>query len=402
MGRDDRQRLPERRHRPMVAVDLSGSCIVSYRLRAGSHRRIHPCIFQPARAGQTHAPRLASLRHGEAVMKIIAYLSSRLFFAVPQLFGIVAVAFFLLKLIPGDPAPMMLGPLATQEAVDKLRAEMGLDQPLPVQFLAYIGRALHGDLGSSWQTTNTVLADLGQRLPATLELVVLSLLLAVALGLPLGLMAGRKPESLTARIADGYATVMGALPDFWLALVLVFVGYTVLQIAPAPIGRLDFAVLPPDRITGSYVLDALMTGDFETTKAAAGQLVLPVLTLGLIYAVPILTMTRAAVERLNDSDFIRFAMAKGLSPARISLHALRNALPAVITVIGSLYGTLVGSVVLVEVVFSWGGAGQYAVAAVLNADINASLGFILAAAVISLFVHLVVDLVTLILDPAQS
>nr|WP_186363645.1 ABC transporter permease [Rhizobium sp. ACO-34A] len=335
-------------------------------------------------------------------MKIIAYLSSRLFFAVPQLFGIVAVAFFLLKLIPGDPAPMMLGPLATQEAVDKLRAEMGLDQPLPVQFLAYIGRALHGDLGSSWQTTNTVLADLGQRLPATLELVVLSLLLAVALGLPLGLMAGRKPESLTARIADGYATVMGALPDFWLALVLVFVGYTVLQIAPAPIGRLDFAVLPPDRITGSYVLDALMTGDFETTKAAAGQLVLPVLTLGLIYAVPILTMTRAAVERLNDSDFIRFAMAKGLSPARISLHALRNALPAVITVIGSLYGTLVGSVVLVEVVFSWGGAGQYAVAAVLNADINASLGFILAAAVISLFVHLVVDLVTLILDPAQS
>lgn len=333
-------------------------------------------------------------------MRLLAYLGGRLLFAIPQLFGIVAAAFFLLKLIPGDPAPMMLGPLATQESVDRLRAEMGLDQPLPVQFLAYLRRVLHGDLGSSWQTTNPVLMDLAQRLPATLELVVLALLVAIVVGVPLGLVAGRWPESRTARGTVAYVTLAAALPDFWLALVLIFLGYTVLQLAPAPIGRLDFAVLPPDRITGSYLLDALLAGDLDTARAAAGQLVLPVLTLVIIYVVPILAMTRAAVARLNDSDFMLFANAKGLSQTRISLHTLRNALPAVITVIGSLYGTLIGSVVLVEVVFAWGGAGQYAVSAVLNADINASLGFILAAAIVSLVVHLVVDLITLILDPS--
>lgn len=332
-------------------------------------------------------------------MAILRYLGMRLLFAIPQLFGIALVAFFLLKLIPGDPVPMMLGPLATQEAVDKLRAEMGLDRPVPAQFLVYLDHLVHGDLGRSWQTTNPVITDLLQRLPATLELVTLSLILAIAIGLPLGLFAGRAPGGPVSRFADFFVTGAGALPDFWLALVLIFIFYSVLNWVPPPIGRLDFAVLPPPTITGSYIVDALLTGDMDSFKAAAGQLVLPVATLGLIYAVPILGMTRATVQRLNDSDFVRFADAKGLSRWRVTRHALRNALPSVVTVIGVLYGTLVGSVVLVEVVFAWGGVGQYAVSAVLNADINASLGFILAAAVISLGVHLVVDLVSLLLDP---
>jgi len=332
-------------------------------------------------------------------MKLLRHLAMRLLVTAPQMLGIVAVAFFLLKLIPGDPAPMMLGPLATQESVAKLRAEMGLDQPLPVQFLAYLGRLLHGDLGRSWQTTNTVLFDLAQRLPATLELVSLSLLLAITIGVPLGLVAGRWPQGLAARAASAYQIVAGALPDFWVALVLIFFGYTVLQIAPAPIGRLDIAVLAPDAITGSYVIDALLVGDFDAMRSAAAQLVLPVLTLGLLYGVPILTMTRATVQRLNETDFIRFAMAKGLSPMRVSRHALRNALPTLLTVIGSMYGTLIGSIVLVEVVFAWGGAGQYAVSAVLNADLNAALGFVTAAAVLSLGIHLAVDLVILMLEP---
>jgi ABC-type dipeptide/oligopeptide/nickel transport system permease component len=332
-------------------------------------------------------------------MLILRIIAIRLAFAIPQLFGIALVAFLLLKLIPGDPVPMMLGPLATQEAVDKMRAEMGLDRPLPIQLLAYLGRLMQGDLGRSWQTTNTVAADLLQRLPATLELVTLSLVVSIAIGMPLGLFAGRRPSGFAARFADVFSTGAGALPDFWLALVLIFIFYSVLNCVPPPLGRLDFAVLPPARITGSYVVDALFAGDFSTFKAAAAQLILPVATLGLIYSVPILGMTRATVERLNDSDFIRFAEAKGLHPARVSWHALRNAMPSVVTVIGVLYGTLVGSVVLVEVVFAWGGVGQYAVSAVLNADINASLGFILAAAVISLGVHLIVDFIGLALDP---
>ena len=335
-------------------------------------------------------------------MRILRYLAQRLVFVVPQLFGVALVAFLLLKLIPGDPAPMMLGPLATQEAVDKLRAEMGLDQPIPVQFVAYLERLLQGDLGRSWQTTNPVLTDLAQRLPATLELVTLALLVAVAIGLPLGLMAGRRPTGKAARLADTYTATAGAIPDFWLAMVLIFVFYSVFKVTPPPIGRLDFAVFPPPAITGSYALDALLTGNWSSFRAAASQLILPVATLGIIYTVPILIMTRATIERLNETDFIRFAEAKGLSPSRVSRHALRNALPAIVTVIGMLYGTLVGSVVLVEVVFAWGGAGQYAVSAVLNADINASLGFILMAAVVSLLVNLIVDLVALALDPGTS
>ncbi len=332
-------------------------------------------------------------------MPLLKYLGKRLLFAIPQLFGIAVVAFFLLKLIPGDPAPMMLGPLATQEAVDKLRHEMGLDQPLPQQFVAYLGRLLHGDLGRSWQTTNPVLVDLAQRLPATLELVTLGLLVAIAVGLPLGLAAGRRPSGRIARLADVFSIGAGALPDFWLALVLIFLFYSVLHWAPAPVGRLDFATLAPDRITGSYALDALLHGDIDTFRSALSQMVLPVLTLGLVYAVPVLTMTRVTVQRLNESDFVRFADAKGLTPSRVSGHVLRNALPSIVTILGVLYGTLVGSVVLVEVVFAWGGAGQYAVSAVLNADINASLGFILMAAVISLLVHLIIDFITVALDP---
>ncbi len=335
-------------------------------------------------------------------MKMMRFILSRLGMAVPQLFGIALVAFFLLKLIPGDPAPMMLGPLATQEAVDKLRAEMGLDQPWPAQFAAYLGRIAEGDFGRSWQTTNPVLSDLAQRLPATLELITLGLLLAIAIGLPLGVLAGRRPDGRVSRIADGYVVGAGALPDFWLALVLIYVFYSVLGWAPAPIGRLDFATFPPARVTGSYLVDALLSGNLSTARTAAGQLVLPVLTLGLIYAVPLIVMTRATVARLNETDFIRFARAKGLPAHRITLHALRNALPSVVSVIGVLYGTLIGSVVLVEVVFAWGGAGQYAVSAVLNADLNAALGFILAAAVFSLAVHLVVDAIDLWINPAPG
>lgn len=332
-------------------------------------------------------------------MRFLSYIGGRLVLALPQLFGIVLVSFFLLKLIPGDPAPMMLGPLATQSALDKLRAEMGLDRSLPQQFLAYMERVAQGDLGRSWQTTNPVLQDLAERLPATLELVTLGLLLALLIGLPLGVAAGRRPDGALARVANAFSTGAGALPDFWLALVLIFVFYAALQWVPAPIGRLDFAVLPPPRVTGSYVIDTLLAGDLAAFRAAAGQLVLPVLTLGIIYAPPVLTMTRSTVSQLNDAEFIRFAEAKGLGPRRVARHALRNALPSIVTVIGVLYGTLVGSVVLVEVVFAWGGAGQYAVAAVLNSDINAALGFILMAGVISLLVHLAVDLCVLALDP---
>ena len=195
----------------------------------------------------------------------------------------------------------------------------------------------------------------------------------------MGLAAGRRALGAVAKAADAFTLGGGAMPDFWLALVLIYVFYTVLGWAPAPLGRLDFAVLPPERITGSYALDALIAGDLGVAGAALKQLVLPVITLGVVTAVPVLKVTRSAVERLNSSDFVRFAESKGLSDRRVSLHLLRNALPSIVTLLGLLYSQLLGGAVLVEVVFSWGGAGQSVVAAVLNADISAALGFIVFA-----------------------
>ena len=332
-------------------------------------------------------------------MTVLRTFALRLGYAVPQLVGIVFVSFLLLKLIPGDPAPMMLGPLATTEAVEKLRVEMGLDQRLPVQFGRYLGHLATGDLGRSWQTTNPVLRDLRDRLPATLELVILGLLVAIAIGLPLGLLAGRSPFGRMARIADVYSLGAGAMPDFWIALMLIYLFYTLLGWTPAPMGRLDLAVLAPDRVTGSYMIDALLAGDLDTFRSALSQLFLPVLTLGIVTAIPVLKTTRSSVAQLNESDFVRFAAAKGLPSGRIARHLLRAALPQIVTALGPLSGALLGGTVLIEVVFAWGGAGQYAVSAVLNADINAALGFILATAVLSLAIHLAVDLASLALDP---
>jgi ABC-type dipeptide/oligopeptide/nickel transport system permease component len=335
-------------------------------------------------------------------MRVITYLGKRLVFVIPQLLGIVLVSFLLVKSIPGDPAVLMLGPTATPDAIASLRESLGLDQPLYIQFLIYVKNLLHGDLGTSWQTTRPVLEDLVQRFPATLELVTLSLLLAVAVGMTLGVHAAKRPNGWIARLSDLYGLTAGALPDFWFALVLIFVFYTLLAWAPAPLGRMDMIVIPPMTVTGAYTIDALLAGDLEAFGSALSHLVLPVLTLGLLNAAPILKMTQTSMEKMLDSDFSRYEVLCGVPQKIVVRHALRNALPSIVTIISVLYGFLIGGAVLVEIVFSWGGAGQYAVQGVLNSDIYPVLGFVLFSAVFSLVVYIVVDLIYVLLDPRIS
>jgi ABC-type dipeptide/oligopeptide/nickel transport system permease component len=332
-------------------------------------------------------------------MLFLRYIARRLLFVIPQLFGIILVSFFLVKLIPGDPVVMMLGPVASQDAIDALRKSMGFNQPIIHQFFVYFLKVLHGDLGTSWQTTRPVVEDLLTRFPATLELVTLGLLVAMLIGVPLGIAAARRRNGPVRKVADYYGLIAGAIPDFWLALVMVFIFYTILHLVPAPLGRLDFEVTPPPTITGSYLLDSLMTGNFAAFRSAAGHLILPVATLGFINAGPILKVTQSTVERILGSDFIRYAEMSGLSPRTVMRQAVRNALPSIVTIISVLYGFLIGGAVLVEIVFSWGGAGQYAVQGVLNNDINPVLGFVLFAAVLSLIIYLLVDLLYFALDP---
>jgi ABC-type dipeptide/oligopeptide/nickel transport system permease component len=335
-------------------------------------------------------------------MTILSYIGRRLLFVVPQLLGIVLVSFLLVKSIPGDPAILMLGPTATPEAITSLRSKLGLDHSLPVQFWIYLKHLVHGDLGTSWQTTRPVLEDLLQRFPATLELVTLGLFLAVLIGVPLGLASAFKEKGIIAQIANFYGLGAGSLPGFWLALVLIFVFYTLLQWAPAPLGRIDLAVIPPPPVTGVLTIDSLLTGDWQAFRSACAHLVLPVVTLGLINAGPILKMTQATMEKMLQSDFSRYEVLCGMPHRRVVRHALRNALPSVVTIISVLYGFLIGGAVLIEMVFSWGGAGQYAVQGVLNSDLYPVLGFVLFSAIFSLFVYLAVDLIYLAIDPRIS
>jgi len=331
-------------------------------------------------------------------MAILRYLGGRLLFLVPQMVGIVLVGFILIKAVPGDPATLMLGPMATPDSIAKLRGDLGLDKPVTTQFLIYLKKLAHGDFGTSWQTTQPVLEDLKVRFPATLELVTFGLLLALAIGIPLGIVSAVRKTGFLAKLGDSYGLVAGALPDFWLALILIYVFYSVLGWVSSPIGRIDITMVPPTA-TGFYTLGSLLEGNWAAFRSSIQHLVLPVATLGLINAGPILKMTQSTMQRMLQSDFSEYERLCGLPERLVMRHALRNALPSVVTIVSVLYGFLIGGAVLVEIVFSWGGAGQYAVQGVLNSDFNPVLGFVIFSALFSLVVYFTVDLVYLAIDP---
>jgi ABC-type dipeptide/oligopeptide/nickel transport system permease component len=216
---------------------------------------------------------------------------------------------------------------------------------------------------------------------------------------PLGVASAFNEKGLVGRVAGLYGLTAGSLPDFWLALVLIFVLYTVLQVVPAPLGRLDLSVLPPPPVTGFLIVDSIIAGNWAALGSVASHLVLPVLTLSLINAGPILKMTQSTMDRMLQAEFSRYEVLSGLPHQMVVRHALRNSLPSVVTIISVLYGYLLGGAVLVEIVFSWGGAGQYAVQGVLNSDIYPVLGFVLFSAIFSLVVYLVVDIIYVAIDP---
>jgi ABC-type dipeptide/oligopeptide/nickel transport system permease component len=333
------------------------------------------------------------------MMVILRYIGFRLLFLIPQIVGIVLVGFILIKAVPGDPATLMLGPMASTDSIAKLRTDLGLDRPLPVQFFIYLQKLVHGDFGTSWQTTQPVLSDLRTRFPATLELVTYGLLLALLIGIPLGVLSAVRKRGIIGKIGGMYGLVAGAVPDFWLALVLVFVFYSVLHWLASPIGRIDISVIPPDTITGLYTIDSLLTGNWDALGSSFQHLLLPVVTLGLINAGPILKMTQSTMDRMLQADFSQYERLCGLPRQLITRHAFRNALPSIITIVSVLYGFLIGGAVLVEIVFSWGGAGQYAVQGVLNSDFNPVLGFVIFSALFSLVIYFLVDLAYLAIDP---
>jgi ABC-type dipeptide/oligopeptide/nickel transport system permease component len=338
------------------------------------------------------------MRHSRLAIYVLRRLSA----LVPQLLAISVVTFVLARLLPGDPVGMILGPLATPESLAKLRAEMHLDQPFHVQYFYYLRDVIQGDFGRSWSTSNPVSSDLAARVPATLELITYSLILALVIGIGIGIATALRPGGWVDRTTRIYGLLAGAIPDFWLGLLLIFFLYFELRIFPPPLGRLDPFLSAPTHVTGMYTVDSLLTGNWVCLGSALSHLALPVITLAFASAGSIMRMTRATMIGILDGDFIRHGRLSGL-PERVLLrYALRNALPPVVTLVAIIYGYLLGGAVLIENVFGWGGLGQYAVQAMSNSDYAAIQGFVLVAATFTLVLYLVVDLVYFAIDPRIS
>lgn len=327
------------------------------------------------------------------------YAARRIAIFVPQLLGVTTVVFIIIRLLPGDPAFFLAGPHATPAQIAQMRSTLGLDQPIPEQYLRYLGGLIHGDLGRSFMSAQPITTDLAVRFPATLELITYSMIVGIAFAVPLGVRATLHPHGFANRIASAYGLLAGALPDFWWALLLVFIAYGVLGIAPAPLGRLDVLMDSPPPLTGFYTIDSILAGQWDVFASVASHLMLPVLTLAFIYSGPILKMTRSSLREVLGQKFILYARANGLSNRVVTRYALRSALVPVLTISGVTYAYLLGGAVLVEAVFSWGGLGQYAVQALSNSDYLALSGVVLVTTTFSLTVFLVVDLLYLWIDP---
>ncbi|MEM6971186.1 MAG: ABC transporter permease [Pseudomonadota bacterium] len=327
-------------------------------------------------------------------------VATRLMQALPVIAGVVVVSFLLTRALPGDPAVYFAGVAADTQSIAEVRAELGLDQPLPVQFLYYLGDLAQGDLGRSLSTGQPVLADLAQRLPASLELTLMALLLSCGIAVPLGVLAATRPGSWIDHLCRVLVTAGVSLPTFFTGIVMIYVFYYLTGWAPSPLGRLDFIYLEPPRVTGFLLIDTLLIGDAETFWAALRQLVLPAITLALFTLAPIARMTRAAMLQALSSDYIRTARAAGLTWRKVLFgYALRNAMLPVVTTLGMVFSFMLGSNVLVEKVFAWPGIGSYAVEALVASDYAAVQGFVLAMALLFVALNLAIDLAYTVIDP---
>ncbi len=337
-------------------------------------------------------------------MSLWRFILRRLILTIPMLLGISLVLFMIYNLVHVDPLVMIIGERAMDKP-DIVKAAIqhwGLDRPVWEQYLTYAGNLLRGDLGTSFLTRRPVLDDLRTFLPATVELSVSSLLFAVVLGIPLGVLSGLRYGSKFDRAVWFVSLLNGSLPPFWTGLIFLFFFYYLLGIMPGP-GRLDPRMSSPQAATGLFVLDSLLSGNWTAFLSALHHLVLPTIILGGFTLALVLRVTRAAIVEEMRKDYIRTARSKGLRERRVVVrHALRNVLLPLITILGLAFAGLLSGAVMTETVFDWPGLGQYLVNAAASLDYPAIQGGTLLIALIYMIVNLVVDVLYGILDPRVS
>ena len=302
---------------------------------------------------------------------MLRLLARRAAIAAPVLFGVTVLVFLILHLIPGDPAQILLfGSRPTPQQLAELRVQLGLDQPLPVQYLDYLGRIVHGDLGTSFITGRPIAEEIAARFPDTLQLTLAAMLVAVLIGVPVGIVGGLHPGSLTDRLAGGFSILGVAVPYFWFALILVLVFAVNLRILPS------------------------------LGEGSPQAIVLPAVSLGWGLSAIIARLLRNNLVEIYRQPYMQVAKAKGLSESMMLYrHALKNALIPVVTILGLQFGNVLSGAVVVEVIFGRPGIGSYLVQAIQAKDIPAVQSVVLFIAVIYIVINLLVDVVYGILDP---
>ncbi|MGR3758530.1 ABC transporter permease subunit [Roseobacteraceae bacterium NS-SX3] len=330
---------------------------------------------------------------------MLRYLLSRLITFVPTFIGVTLISFAFIRVLPGDPIIVMAGERGmTEERYQEMVVKLGFDKPVWQQYTDYLLGVLQGDLGESFVTKKPVWDEFFALFPATLELAICAMIFAVALGLPAGVIAAVNRGKFFDRLLMSSALVGYSMPIFWWALLMIIVFSGNLGWTPVS-GRIDLIYFF-DNVTGFMLIDSLLSGQAGAFKSAVRHLILPTIVLGTIPLAVIARQTRSAMLEVLGEDYIRTARAKGLAPARINgVHALRNALIPVITVIGLMVGTLMAGAILTETIFSWPGIGKWMVDSISRRDYPVVQGGLLLIAVIVMIVNLTVDVLYGVINP---
>lgn len=333
--------------------------------------------------------------------RLLRFVGKKLLITFGLLLGVTVVTFLLVQLVPGDPSTTNLTETAQQDPtiVAAYKAKWGLDKPLPVQYVTYLKNLLHGDLGTAHSTGNPVLSDLEKYIPATLELAIPAMFLSLVICIALGMWAAVRKDRPADHTIRAGALVGLSTPSFWLAIVVLFVFFYVLGVAPNG-GRLSTQYTPPREITGLYTIDALIAGRPVVFWDAVWHLMLPVLVLTALTVSILIRFVRSAMLEVLDQDYVKAAYAKGLPRLTVlRRHVLRAGLVQVVTVSGLAFASLLSGTVLIEQIYSWPGIGQYAYNAALNLDLPAIMGVGMFVALVYTVVNLFIDVLYGIIDP---
>ena len=332
------------------------------------------------------------------------FIVRRLLTSILLVIGVTFISFTITQLVPGDPVAANLGQSAYSDPaiVAAFEKEFGLDQPVPVQYIKYLGNLLQGDFGVSLSSKRPVIEDLREYFPATLEIAAVAVFLSFFVGIFLGIVSAITRDKLPDQIIRVFSLTGVSMPAFWTALTAFYIFFFVLGWAPGT-GRLEPGGEPPANVTGLFTIDALIAGDFDTFKQAFSYLLLPAMVLA-IYAIGVLTrFTRASILEILGNDYVRAARAKGLPEYLvIRRHVLRPALLSIITVAGVAFASLLAGSVLVENVFSWPGLGQYAYRAAIGLDLPGIMGVSMVVATVYIFMNLLVDILYRVIDPQMK